>query len=68
MRGARASSVDGFIQRIRSIEEIASALPGVSEAYAVKAGREVRVIVEPPLATKRHASWHTQFASVSKSN
>ncbi|MEC7281647.1 MAG: HDIG domain-containing metalloprotein, partial [Verrucomicrobiota bacterium] len=41
--GARASSVDGFIQRIRSIEEIASALPGVSEAYAVKAGREVRV-------------------------
>ena len=45
--GARASSMDGFIQRVRSIEEIAAALPGVNEAYAVQAGREVRVIVEP---------------------
>ena len=45
--GARASSIDGFIQRVRSIEEIAAAEHGVSEAYAVQAGREVRVIVEP---------------------
>ena len=53
--GARASSVDGFIQRVRSIEEIASALPGVSEAYAVKAGREVRVIVEPNAVSDEEA-------------
>jgi ribonuclease Y len=45
--GARTSSIDGFIQRVRSIEEIAAAEHGVSEAYAVQAGREVRVIVEP---------------------
>lgn len=45
--GARASSIDGFIQRVRSIEEIAAAEHGVSEAYAIQAGREVRVIVEP---------------------
>ncbi|MGB0744676.1 MAG: ribonuclease Y, partial [Opitutales bacterium] len=45
--GARASSIDGFIQRVRSIEEIASQEHGVSEAYAIQAGREVRVIVEP---------------------
>jgi ribonuclease Y len=45
--GARASSIDGFIQRVRSIEEIAAAENGVSDAYAVQAGREVRVIVEP---------------------
>ncbi|MEO0509705.1 MAG: ribonuclease Y [Verrucomicrobiota bacterium] len=45
--GARASSIDGFIQRVRSIEEIAAAENGVSEAYAIQAGREVRVIVEP---------------------
>ena len=45
--GARASSIDGFIQRVRSIEEIAAGERGVSEAYAVQAGREVRVIVEP---------------------
>jgi len=45
--GARASSIDGFIQRVRSIEEIATAQRGVSEAYAIQAGREVRVIVQP---------------------
>lgn len=47
--GARASSLDGFIQRVRSIEEIAAAEHGVREAYAVQAGREVRVIVAPDL-------------------
>jgi len=45
--GARASSIDGFIQRVRSIEEIAQAQAGVVDAYAIQAGREVRVIVEP---------------------
>lgn len=53
--GARASSIDGFIQRVRSIEEIAAALPGVSEAYAVQAGREVRVIVEPEVVNDEEA-------------
>ena len=53
--GARASSIDGFIQRVRSIEEIASALPGVSEAYAVQAGRELRVIVEPKIVNDEEA-------------
>jgi ribonuclease Y len=53
--GARASSIDGFIQRVRSIEEIAAALPGVSEAYAVQAGREVRVIVEPEIVDDEEA-------------
>lgn len=47
--GARASSIDGFIQRVRSIEEIAAAEHGVSEAYAIQAGREVRVIVQPDI-------------------
>jgi ribonucrease Y len=45
--GARASSIDGFISRVRSIEEIAQAEAGVIDAYAIQAGREVRVIVEP---------------------
>lgn len=53
--GARASSIDGFIQRVRSIEEIAAAQPGVSEAYAVQAGREVRVIVEPEVVNDEEA-------------
>lgn len=45
--GARTSSIDGFIQRVRSIEEIAQGQAGVMDAYAIQAGREVRVIVEP---------------------
>jgi ribonuclease Y len=45
--GARASSIDGFIQRVRSIEDIAKEQSGVLDAYAIQAGREVRVIVEP---------------------
>lgn len=45
--GARASSIDGLIQRVRSIEDIAKEQQGVSDAYAIQAGREVRVIVEP---------------------
>lgn len=45
--GVRASSMDGFIQRVRSIEQIAKRQRGVSDAYAIQAGREIRVIVEP---------------------
>ena len=53
--GARASSIDGLIQRVRSIEEIAYSLPGVSEAYAVQAGRELRVIVAPEIVNDEEA-------------
>ncbi len=53
--GARASSIDGFIQRVRSIEEIAQAQPGVVDAYAIQAGREVRVIVEPESVSDEEA-------------
>jgi ribonuclease Y len=45
--GARTSSIDGFIQRVRSIEDIAKGQLGVMDAYAIQAGREVRVIVSP---------------------
>lgn len=45
--GARSSSLEGLIRRQRGLEEIALAFPGVSEAYALQAGRELRVIVQP---------------------
>lgn len=47
--GVRTSSVDGFFQRVRSIEKIAKDQAGVVEAYAIQAGKELRVIVEPEL-------------------
>ena len=45
--GARSESVDSYLQRVRSLENLAKEIPGVLEAYAVQAGREIRVIVAP---------------------
>lgn len=45
--GARADSTDGYIQRVRSLENLASGFEGVKDCYALQAGREIRVIVDP---------------------
>ncbi len=45
--GARAESMDAYIQRVRKLEDLARSLPGVGDAYAIQAGREIRVVVSP---------------------
>lgn len=45
--GARRESLEDYIKRIRALEEVANAFQGVSESYALQAGREIRVIVKP---------------------
>lgn len=45
--GARNISAENFAERMRDLENIAISFPGIDKAYAISAGREIRVIVEP---------------------
>jgi len=45
--GARRESLELYLKRIHALEEIASSFKGVSESYAIQAGREIRIIVKP---------------------
>ena len=49
--GARREVLESFLKRVTEIEEIASSPNGVKQAYAINAGREIRVIVNASLVT-----------------
>jgi len=53
--GARYENYDEYVKRLSAIEEIARSKTGVLETFAIQAGREVRVIVDPGKATDDEA-------------
>lgn len=45
--GARNISAENFVERMRDLENVATSFEGIDKAYAISAGREIRVIVSP---------------------
>ena len=50
--GARRENVENYIRRLQKLEELTGSWPGVDKAFAIQAGREVRIMVKPEVVNE----------------
>ena len=55
--GARGESLEHYIKRLESLEQLAASKPGVDKVYALQAGREIRIMVESERISDEEAIW-----------
>ncbi len=55
--GARREALESYVKRLEQLEEMASSFSGVSKAFALQAGREVRIMVESSKVSDEEAFW-----------
>jgi ribonuclease Y len=53
--GARAETMTSYLQRLERLEKLANSMEGVQQAFAIQAGREIRVVVKPDSITDEQA-------------
>jgi ribonuclease Y len=54
--GARRATLEKYVRRLEELETLACGFPGVEQTYAVQAGREIRIIVDPKSVNDREAA------------